>query len=131
MQEKLHEKKSISFEQPLGTVLAEYPQVEELFLEMGIDELPQDKSINQLAADLGVESSVVALALSLYDFEVEGYIQDPHAFVNPLPAALETLFSQDNEAVHAAAAASTAPMYAHMEEAIKRAQHEGKLPKQQ
>ena len=97
----------------LARTLKAQPAVEGLLRELGFEDLPGDRTILQICEDVGVDPSIVTLALAAEGFETRGYaLFDPTSTLMP------------------DASSSQAPMFSHMEAAIRRAQDRGDLPKE-
>ena len=47
---------------PAGKLIAQYPDLPGLLAEMGIEDVDAEKTLPEVAADLGVETSVIAFA---------------------------------------------------------------------
>ena len=57
------EKNVIDLGLPAGKLIAQYPDLPGLLAEMGIEDVDAEKTLPEVAADLGVETSVIAFAL--------------------------------------------------------------------
>lgn len=113
----------------VGKLEEQYPELEALLTEIGIENPDPEKTIPELASDLGVELSVIAMALQMSGYEVEGYVPSNDGYKSPLGDIMSVLFEGTYHGEELPQSDSTAPMLSHMEMAILRAQQEGRLPK--
>lgn len=111
---------------PLGEALTELPQAEAILHEIGFEDLPADRSLAQLCDQEGVAPSIVLMALESSGIQTEGYVPDDTSTEasKKLDEVMNVLFGDPDEDL----AASNAPMFAHMQMAVKRAQKNGTLP---
>ena len=66
------EKNVIDLGLPAGKLFAQYPDLPGLLAEMGIEDVDAEKTLPEVAADLGVETSVIAFALEASGYDVQG-----------------------------------------------------------
>lgn len=123
------EKKVIDLELPAGKLFAQYPDLPGLLTEMGIENVDAEKTLPEVAADLGVETSVIAFALEASGYDVRGLKASGDGYKSPLGDVMSVLFDNSFHGEPLPETTSSGPMLAHMEMAIRRAQEEGKLPK--
>ena len=111
---------------PLGEALTDLPQAASLLHDIGFEDLPADRSLAQLCADEGIAPSIVLMALESSGVQTEGYVPDETSTEasKKLDEVMNVLFGDPDEDL----APSSAPMFAHMHMAVKRAQQEGILP---
>lgn len=113
----------------VGELEGTYPQLAALLDELGFEEREPDSTIPQLAEAAGVDLSIVAMALEASGFDVQGFKAEPWDGDGMLTEAFNHLFGTgDDRDAAPASTDSTAPMMAHMEAAIRRAQKKGELP---
>ena len=96
---------------------------------MGIEDVDAEKTLPEVAADLGVETSVIAFALEASGYDVQGLKATDDGYKSPLTDVMSVLFDNSFHGEPLPDTSSSGPMLAHMEMAIRRAQDEGKLPK--
>ena len=122
------EERAVDLARPLGELTADDPAVGEILGELGFEEPSGDATIPELCEAEGVDVAIVAMALTAYGYEVRGYESpDGGEAAGALGQILGHLFSPDEDD---GAAASAGPMYSHMEAAIRRAQRDGTLPRE-
>lgn len=114
----------------LARTLEAQPAVEGLLRELGFEDLPGEKTILQICEDAGVDPSIVTLALAAEGFETRGYASgDGGVAAKTFENVLSALFDPTSTLMPDASS-SQAPMFSHMEAAIRRAQDRGDLPKE-
>ena len=114
----------------LARTLEAQPAVEGLLRELGFEDLPGEKTILQICEDAGVDPSIVTLALAAEGFETRGYVSDDGGVAaKTFENVLSALFDPTSTLMPDASS-SQAPMFSHMEAAIRRAQDRGDLPKE-
>lgn len=114
----------------LARTLETQPAVEGLLRELGFEDLPGDRTILQICEDAGVDPSIVTLALAAEGFETRGYASgDGGVAAKTFENVLSALFDPTS-ALMPDGSSSQAPMFSHMEAAIRRAQDRGDLPKE-
>ncbi|SDR77562.1 hypothetical protein [Parafannyhessea umbonata] len=114
----------------LARTLETQPAVEGLLRELGFEDLPGDRSILQICEDAGVDPSIVTLALAAEGFETRGYASgDGGVAAKTFENVLSALFDPTSTLMPDGSS-SQAPMFSHMEAAIRRAQDRGDLPKE-
>ena len=114
----------------LARTLEAQPAVEGLLRELGFEDLPGDRTILQICEDAGVDPSIVTLALAAEGFETRGYVsEDGGVAAKTFENVLSALFDPTSTLMPDASS-SQAPMFSHMEAAIRRAQDRGDLPKE-
>ena len=123
------EARMLDVSRPVDELVGENPGLEGILAELGFEDLPADKTLPESAEGLGVEFSVVSMALLASGYDVTGYVPRDSGYKSPLPDMLSVLFDNSYEG-EGLPDASTAPMFANMEMAIRRAQESGKLPRQ-
>jgi hypothetical protein len=123
------DEKVIDFDLAAGELFSSYPDLPALLEEMGIENVDTGKTIPQIASELGVETSVIALALEASGFVVHGLKPSADGYKSPLDDVVSVLFDNSYHGEPLPDTPSSGPMLAHMEMAIRRAQDEGKLPK--
>ncbi|RGJ46105.1 hypothetical protein DWW58_07785 [Olsenella sp. AF16-14LB] len=123
------EKNVIDLGLPAGKLIAQYPDLPGLLAEMGIEDVDAEKTLPEVAADLGVETSVIAFALEASGYDVQGLKAADDGYKSPLTDVMSVLFDNSFHGEPLPDTSSSGPMLAHMEMAIRRAQDEGKLPK--
>ena len=113
----------------IGELVSADPSLTESLTDIGFEDLPSDKTIPELSRAAGVETSVVALALEAFGYDVQNFESDDD-FVNPLPEILGRFFSPDDgeTPVMSEGTDSASTLVSHMEDAIRRAQEKGNLP---
>lgn len=105
--------------------LARDAEVASILADMGFD-LSSERTLPELAAEAGVDLSIVGMALSAAGYELEGYVPTEDAKNSPLESIIQELSHAEPLA---AGASSVDPMVANIEGAIRRAQQDGTLPK--
>lgn len=105
--------------------LAQDAEVASILADMGFD-LSSERTLPELAAEAGVDLSIVGMALSAAGYELEGYVPTEDAKNSPLESIIQELSHAEPLA---AGASSVDPMVANIEGAIRRAQQDGTLPK--
>ena len=123
------EKNVIDLNLPAGTLFAKYPDLPSLLSEMGIEDVDAEKTLPEVAADLGVETSVIAFALEASGYDVQGLKASDDGYKSPLDDVVSVLFDNSFHGEPLPETSSSGPMLANMEMAIRRAQESGKLPK--
>ena len=114
----------------LARTLETQPAVEGLLRELGFEDLPGDRTILQICEDAGVDPSIVTLALAAEGFETRGYASgDGGVAAKTFENVLSALFDPTSTLMPDGSS-SQAPMFSHMEAAIRRAQDRGDLPKE-
>lgn len=114
----------------LARTLEAQPAVEGLLRELGFEDLPGDRTILQICEDAGVDPSIVTLALAAEGFETRGYASgDGGVAAKTFENVLSALFDPTSTLMPDGFS-SQAPMFSHMEAAIRRAQDRGDLPKE-
>ena len=114
----------------LARTLETQPAVEGLLRELGFEDLPGEKTILQICEDAGVDPSIVTLALAAEGFETRGYASgDGGVAAKTFENVLSALFDPTSTLMPDGSS-SQAPMFSHMEAAIRRAQDRGDLPKE-
>lgn len=114
----------------LARTLETQPAVEGLLRELGFEDLPGDRTILQICEDAGVDPSIVTLALAAEGFETRGYASgDGGVAAKTFENVLSALFDPTSTLMPGGSS-SQAPMFSHMEAAIRRAQDRGDLPKE-
>lgn len=114
----------------LARTLEAQPAVEGLLRELGFEDLPGEKTILQICEDAGVDPSIVTLALAAEGFETRGYVSDDGGVAaKTFENVLSALFDPTSTLMPDGSS-SQAPMFSHMEAAIRRAQDRGDLPKE-
>lgn len=114
----------------LARTLETQPAVEGLLRELGFEDLPGDRTILQICKDAGVDPSIVTLALAAEGFETRGYASgDGGVAAKTFENVLSALFDPTSTLMPDGSS-SQAPMFSHMEAAIRRAQDRGDLPKE-
>lgn len=114
----------------LARTLEAQPAVEGLLRELGFEDLPGDRTILQICEDAGVDPSIVTLALAAEGFETRGYASgDGGVAAKTFENVLSALFDPTSTLMPDGSS-SQAPMFSHMEAAIRRAQDRGDLPKE-
>ncbi len=114
----------------LARTLEAQPAVEGLLRELGFEDLPGEKTILQICEDAGVDPSIVTLALAAEGFETRGYASgDGGVAAKTFENVLSALFDPTSTLMPDGSS-SQAPMFSHMEAAIRRAQDRGDLPKE-
>lgn len=114
----------------LARTLQTQPAVEGLLRELGFEDLPGDRTILQICEDAGVDPSIVTLALAAEGFETRGYASgDGGVAAKTFENVLSALFDPTSTLMPDGSS-SQAPMFSHMEAAIRRAQDRGDLPKE-
>ena len=114
----------------LARTLEAQPAVEGLLRELGFEDLPGEKTILQICEDAGVDPSIVTLALAAEGFETRGYASDDGGVAaKTFENVLSALFDPTSTLMPDGSS-SQAPMFSHMEAAIRRAQDRGDLPKE-
>ena len=114
----------------LARTLETQPAVEGLLRELGFEDLPGDRTILQICEDAGVDPSIVTLALAAEGFETRGYASgDGGVAAKTFENVLSALFGPTSTLMPDGSS-SQAPMFSHMEAAIRRAQDRGDLPKE-
>jgi len=114
----------------LARTLKAQPAVEGLLRELGFEDLPGDRTILQICEDAGVDPSIVTLALAAEGFETRGYASgDGGVAAKTFENVLSALFDPTSTLMPDGSS-SQAPMFSHMEAAIRRAQDRGDLPKE-
>jgi hypothetical protein len=121
--------KPLDLNRPIAELVEQYPELPGLLAEMGLENLDSTKSIAQTAEDLGVELSVIAMALQMSGFDVQGYVPSDDGYQSPLGDVLSVLFDNSYHGEPLPTTSGSGPMVSHMEMAIRRAQEEGRLPK--
>lgn len=135
MSEKNDEKK-LDVTLPVDQIVVVHPEVGDLLAEMGFDEVPAGRTLIELARDAEVSPSVLVFALEASGFEVEGY-QAPaeDQFANPMAQVVENMFNDrpydpsvfERAIAEMESATPSSPMFQRMEDAIRRAEAEGRL----
>lgn len=123
------EKNVIDLDLPAGKLFAQYPDLQGLLAEMSVEDVDAEKTLPEVAADLGVETSVIAFALEASGYDVQGLKASGDGYKSPLGDVMSVLFDNSFHGEPLPETTSSGPMLAHMEMAIRRAQEEGKLPK--
>lgn len=123
------EKNVIDLDLPAGKLFAQYPDLQGLLAEMGVGDVDAEKTLPEVAADLGVETSVIAFVLEASGYDVRGLKASGDGYKSPLGDVMSVLFDNSFHGEPLPETTSSGPMLAHMEMAIRRAQEEGKLPK--
>lgn len=123
------EKNVIDLDLPAGKLFAQYPDLQGLLAEMGVGDVDAEKTLPEVAADLGVETSVIAFAPEASGYDVRGLKASGDGYKSPLGDVMSVLFDNSFHGEPLPETTSSGPMLAHMEMAIRRAQEEGKLPK--
>ena len=114
----------------LARTLETQPAVEGLLRELGFEDLPGDRTILQICEDAGVDPSIVTLALAAEGFETRGYASgDGGVAAKTFENVLSALFDPTSTLMPDGSS-SQAPMFSHMEAAMRRAQDRGDLPKE-
>ena len=114
----------------LARTLEAQPAVEGLLRELGFEDLPGDRTILQSCEDAGGDPSIVSLALAAEGFETRGYASgDGGVAAKTFENVLSALFDPTSTLMPDGSS-SQAPMFSHMEAAIRRAQDRGALPKE-
>lgn len=114
----------------LARTLETQPAVEGLLRELGFEDLPGDRTILQICEDAGVDPSIVTLALAAEGFETRGYASgDGGVAAKTFENVLSALFDPTSTLMPDGSS-SQAPMFSHMEAAVRRAQDRGDLPKE-
>lgn len=114
----------------LARTLETQPAVEGLLRELGFEDLPGDRTILQICEDAGIDPSIVTLALAAEGFETRGYASgDGGVAAKTFENVLSALFDPTSTLMPDGSS-SQAPMFSHMEAAIRRAQDRGDLPKE-
>ncbi len=108
---------------PFGEVTAADPELAAVLSEMGFEDADPTKTLEELAAEAGVDLSIVGLALGAAGYDVRGYVPTEDAKNDPL----ESLINEMSKTEPLAAGGSADPMVAHMEYAIRRAKARGEL----
>ena len=124
-----NEVRTLDVSRPVGELVGENPGLKGILDELGFEDLPADRALPEIAEGLGVEFSGVSMALMASGYDVIGYVPEDSGYRSPLPDMLGVLFGGSYEG-EGLPDASTAPMFANMEMAIRRAQESGRLPKQ-
>lgn len=124
------EAQTLDVSRPVGELVEEHSGLGGILAELGFEDLPADRTLPEIAEGLGVEFSVVSMALLASGYDVTGYVPEDSGYKSPLPDMLSALFdnSYEGEGLPDASAAQ-GPLFANMEMAIRRAQESGKLPK--
>ena len=113
----------------VAALVGDYPQRAGLLDERGFEGADGASTIPQLTEEAGVDLSIVAMALEASGFDVQGFKAEPWDGDGMLTEAFSHIFGLDEGADEPpASASSAAPMMAHMEAAIRRAQRKGELP---
>ena len=120
--------KKLDLSQPVADLAKDDPHLSSLLVEMGFSELPEHKTLAELASEEGISASIIAFSLEAAGYDLGGYVAPSDGFNSPLPQVFDALFAKRDPQVDAAVAASGAPMMAHMEAAVNRAQKDGILP---
>ena len=103
---------------------------------MGIEDVPAGKTLTEIARELDVDSSILVFSLEASGYEVAGYTPEEREPVDSVvPDILSGLFADreydprpvDNMIHEARMANENQSMYARMEEAVRRAEREGRL----
>lgn len=127
-EEKTEGKGTIDLTQELGKIAAEAPEVPGVLEELGFEQPDPAKTVLEACVDAGVDASIVALALLAEGYDVEGYeSEDGGVAARAFDTVLTALFDPTSDLMPDASG-SDAPMLAHMEAAVRRAQREGNLP---
>ena len=124
-----NEVRTLDVSRPVGELVGENPGLKGILDELGFEDLPADRTLPEVTKGLGVEFSVVSMALLASGYEVTGYVPEDSGYTSPLPDMLGALFD-DSYRDEGLPDASAAPMFANMERAIRRAQESGRLPRQ-
>lgn len=121
---------------PLADLVAAHPELKDLLAEMGIEDVPAGKTLTEIARELDVDSSILVFSLEASGYEVAGYVPEEREPVDSVvPDILSGLFADreydprpvDNMIHEARMANENQSMYARMEEAVRRAEREGRL----
>ncbi len=121
---------------PLADLVAAHPELKDLLAEMGIEDVPAGKTLPEIASELDVDSSILVFSLEASGYEVAGYVPEEREPVDSImPDILSGLFTDreydprpvDNMIHEARMANENQSMYARMEEAVRRAEREGRL----
>lgn len=121
---------------PLADLVAAHPELKDLLAEMGIEDVPAGKTLTEIASELDVDSSILVFSLEASGYEVAGYVPEEREPVDSVvPDILSGLFADreydprpvDNMIHEARMANENQSMYARMEEAVRRAEREGRL----
>lgn len=140
--------KTLDITKPISELLASNPELKDTLSELDITIPDTSKTLPELAHELGIGIPIIAMALEAAGYTVEGYSgdmdQDAPAF-NPLPDLVARVFGVDHQGnplpepdfskpdmcSQDTLAHNTSPdtLYLHMEDAIRIARDEGKLPK--
>lgn len=121
---------------PLADLVTAHPELKDLLAEMGIEDVPAGKTLTEIARELDVDSSILVFSLEASGYEVAGYTPEEREPVDSVvPDILSGLFADreydprpvDNMIHEARMANENQSMYARMEEAVRRAEREGRL----
>lgn len=121
---------------PLADLVTAHPELKDLLAEMGIEDVPAGKTLTEIARELDVDSSILVFSLEASGYEVAGYVPEEREPVDSVvPDILSGLFADreydprpvDNMIHEARMANENQSMYARMEEAVRRAEREGRL----
>lgn len=127
---------TLDLTRPLADLVAAHPDLKGLLAEMGIEDVPAGKTLSEVARELGIDSSILVFTIEASGYEVEGFVPDDREPVDGvLPEILSGLFADreydprpvDNMIHEAQMANENESMYARMEEAVRRAEREGRL----
>lgn len=133
-----NEAKTLDVTRPIQELLCGNDDLKGLLTEMGIDaaDLPGSEPLVDYVKELGVDPSVVVMALGAMGYDVQGYVAEPNpAADSTLSDIMSVIFlnkfrGEDLPDTVSSSNGEAGPMLAHMEMAVRRAQAEGKLPKQ-
>ena len=125
-----NEARTLDVSRPVGELVGENPGLGGILAELGFEDLPADRTLPAIAEGLGVEFSVVSMALMASGYDVTGYVPEDSGYRSPLPDMLSVLFDNSHGGAGLSGASTAGPLFANMEMAIRRAQESGRLPKQ-
>jgi|GEM_PF-316920 ribonuclease inhibitor len=127
---------SLDITRPLADLTADHPDLRDLLAEMGIEDVPAGKTLTAIAHEMDVDPAIFVFTLEASDYDVQGFVPDePQQGDNIIPDILGRLFADSeydpsaiDRLIHEAqAAGENESMYARMEEAVRRAEREGRL----
>ncbi|MGI6230111.1 MAG: hypothetical protein ACOYJL_04260 [Tractidigestivibacter sp.] len=121
--------KPLDLTRTLDELEKSYPELSGQLAELGFESPDVSKTIPELALEADVDISIIAFALQMDDYDVQNYEPADKDYKSPLGDIVSVLFDGTYLGEPLPQTSSSAPMLSHMEMAIRRAQEEGKLPK--
>lgn len=110
----------------VGELCSAHPKLQQALADVGLSDLDSAAKVPDVLQKLGVDSSLVVVALQSMGYEVTGFTPEKDPYAPEVGAILDALFNDD---APRSSATSVDPMVANMEAAVLRAQKNGKLPK--